>query len=106
MGISLETPQVGRGKEEERSARLENNAATKRLSLAMRRKKSKTGEDVSYQTVQVGHGDAATTQLKLALETEEERRAKNGLTWIETGVFKNKTNSGKELACPVVGAIF
>ena len=42
---------------------------------------------------QVGHGDGrkkesklekivATTQLKLALETEEERRAKNGLIWI------------------------
>ena len=60
-----------------------------------RRKKRKTGEDGSYQTAQVGHGDGrkkksktekmvATTQLRLALETEEERRAKNGsdLIWI------------------------
>ena len=55
---------------------------------------------------QVGHGDGrrkkarlekmvATTQLRLALETEEERRAKkrNGfdldLIWIEIGVFKH-----------------
>ena len=32
----------------------------------------------------------ATTQLRLALETEEERRAKNGLDliWIEIGVLK------------------
>ena len=34
----------------------------------------------------------ATTQLSLALETEEERRAKNGfdldLIWIEIGVLK------------------
>ena len=31
----------------------------------------------------------ATTQLRLALETEEERRAKNGLDliWIEIGFF-------------------
>ena len=58
-----------------------------------RRKKSKTGVDGSYQTAQVGHGDGrkkkarlekmvATTQLRLALETEEERRAKNGLNLI------------------------
>ena len=34
----------------------------------------------------------ATTRLKLALETEEERRAKKGmdLICIEIGVFKNK----------------
>ena len=32
----------------------------------------------------------ATTQLRLALETEEERRAKNGLDliWIEIGFLK------------------
>ena len=58
-----------------------------------RRKKSKIGEDCSYQMAQVGHGDGrrknsktgedgSTTQLKLALETEDERRAKNGLDMI------------------------
>ena len=62
-----------------------------------RRKKSKTREDGSYQTAQVGHGDGrkriarlekmvATIQLRLALETEEERRAKNGLDLIWIGV--------------------
>ena len=35
--------------EEERRARLENDATTKRLRL----KKSKTGEDASYRTVRV-----------------------------------------------------
>ena len=50
-----------------------------------KKKKSKTGEDGSYQTVQAGHGEGrerkarlekmvVTTQLRLALETEEERR--------------------------------
>ena len=58
-----------------------------------RRKKSKTGEDDSYHTAQV------------ALETEEERRAKNGLDmiwliWIEIGVSRT------ELARPVMGTIF
>ena len=52
-----------------------------------RRKKSKSGEDGSYRTAQVSHGDGqerkgrlkkvvATTQLRLALETEDERRAR------------------------------
>ena len=49
---------------------------------------------------QIGHGDGqkrkarlekmvATTQLRLALETEEERKAKNRLDiiWIEIGFF-------------------
>ena len=51
-----------------------------------RRKKSKTREDGSYQTVQAGHEKdeerkarlekilLVTTQLRLVLETEEERR--------------------------------
>ena len=60
-----------------------------------------TGEDGSYITAQVGHGDGrkkksktredgATTQFKLALETEDERRAKNGLDLIliEIGFLK------------------
>ena len=53
-----------------------------------RRKKSKTGEDGSYQTAQVGHGDGRRKKSKtgedgsyhtarVGLETEEERRAKN-----------------------------
>ena len=47
----------------------------------------------------------ATTQLRLALETEEERRAKNGLDliWIEIGFFKISRNT---LARPVMGTIF
>ena len=69
LGISLETPQVGRGKEEERRARLENDAATKRLSLAM---EMDEGRKARLEKM------VATTQLKLALDTEEERRAKNG----------------------------
>ena len=51
------------------------------------RKKSKTGEDGSYRAAQVGHLDrrrkkarldkmVATIQLRLTMETEEERRAK------------------------------
>ena len=56
-----------------------------------RRTKSKTGEDGSCQAAEVGHGDeqkkkskpekmVATTQLRLALETEEEIRTK--MDWI------------------------
>ena len=45
----------------------------------------------------------ATTQLRLALETGEERR---DLIWIEIGVLKNKKNSRYELARPVMGTIF
>ena len=47
--------------EEERRARLENDAATKRLRFG---KKSKTGEDGSYQTPQVGHGDGRKKKSK------------------------------------------
>ena len=52
--------------EEERRARLENVAATKWFSLAMygRRKKSMTGEDGSYLTAQVGHGDGRKKKSK------------------------------------------
>ena len=52
-----------------------------------RRKKNKSGEDGSYRTAQVSHGDGrrkkarlkkmvATTQLRLVPETENERRAR------------------------------
>ena len=52
-----------------------------------RRKKNKSGEDGSYRTAQVSHGDGgerkarlkkmvATTQLRLAPEKEEGRRAR------------------------------
>ena len=49
-----------------------------------------------------------TTQLRLALETEEERREKKDLDliWIEIGVFKNKIFFKDELARPVMGTIF
>ena len=51
------------------------------------RKKRKTGRSCSYQTAQVGHGDGrgkksktgedgSYTQLRLAMETEKERRAR------------------------------
>ena len=52
--------------EEERRARLENDAATKRLRLAM-----ETDEERKARLQMV-----ATTQLRLVLETEEARRAK------------------------------
>ena len=43
--------------EEERKVRLENDAATKRLRLVMEKKKeSKTREDGSHHTAQVGLG--------------------------------------------------
>ena len=58
--------------EEERRARLEFDAATKRLSLAM-----ETDEERKARLEMV-----ATTQLMLALEREEDRRAKNGLDMI------------------------
>ena len=61
--------------EEERRARLENDAATKRLRLVMEmEEKRKTSLEKMV----------ATTQLRLAFKTEEERRAKKGmdLIWI------------------------
>ena len=74
-----------RGDENELDRKLRLDTATKRLRLAIR--KRKTGEDGSYRAAQFGHGDVkerkarlqkmvATTQLRLALETEEERRAR------------------------------
>ena len=51
----------------------------------------------------------ATTQLKLALETEDERRAKNGFGFnsgLDWSFQKTKKNSREELARPVMGAIF
>ena len=64
------------------------------------KKESKTGEDGNYQTAQVGHGDGrkkkarlekkvATTQLRLALETEEQKMdwIVLDLIWIEIGFF-------------------
>ena len=53
--------------EEERRARLENDAATKRLRLPM-----ETDEERKARLEKM----VATTQLRLALETEEERRAR------------------------------
>ena len=58
--------------EEERRAR-ENDAATKRLRLAM-----ETDEERKARLEKM----VATTQLRLALETEEERTAKKGLDLI------------------------
>ena len=87
--------------EEERRASLENDAATKRLRLAM-----ETDEERKALQKMV-----ATTQLRLAMETEEERRAgiqfrfDIDLIWIEIGVFKNKI-SRNGLTCPIIRTIF
>ena len=59
--------------EEERRARLENDAATKRFRLAM-----KMDEERKERLVKM----VATTQLRLTLETEE----KGERFWIEIGV--------------------
>ena len=70
--LSMET-------EEERRARLENDAATKRLRLVM-----ETEEERKARLVKM----VSTTQLRLALEAEDERSAKEwngfdlGLIWI------------------------
>ena len=65
------------------------------------KKESKTEEDGSYHTAQIGLGDEEES-----LEIEEERRAKNGLNldliWIEIGV----KNSRNVPARPVMGTIF
>ena len=53
--------------QEERRARLENDSATKWLSLAM-----ETDEERKARLEKM----VATTQLRLALEKEEERRLK------------------------------
>ena len=83
--------------DEERRGRLENDAATKWLSLAF-----ETDEERKARLEKI----VAATQLKLALETEEERRAKKewilfgfdlDLAWIEIGVLKNKLFKGMSL---------
>ena len=74
--------------EKERSARLENDAATKRLRLAMEIDKSKTGEDGSYHTAQVDPGDRGSRKSKKKKEFDLD------LIWIEIGVFKNKKLKG------------
>ena len=90
--------------EEGRRARLENDAATKRLRLAMEMDKERkaTLEKMvaMYYTAQVGPEDGRRKKSK----------KRNGfdlddldLIWIEIGVFKNKRN---ELAHPVMGTIF
>ena len=53
--------------DEERKTRLEKMVATKRLRLAIKtgqRKKRKTGEDGSYHTAQVGPGDRGRKKSK------------------------------------------
>ena len=66
---------------EDERARLENDAATKRLRLVM-----ETEEERKARLVKM----VATTQLRLALEAEDERRNMYlYLIRIEIGVFKN-----------------
>ena len=53
---------------EERRARPDNDADTKLLRLAMeadKERKGKTGEDGSYQTAKVGHGDGRRKKTRL-----------------------------------------
>ena len=74
--------------EDERRARLENDAATKRLRLVM-----ETEEKRKARLVKM----VATTQLRLTLEAEDENSAKKNkgfgfdldLIWIEIGVFNH-----------------
>ena len=93
--------------EEERRAILENDATTKQLSLAMeldgRGKKSKTGEDSSYQTAQVGHGDGQRKNSKTgedgsyhtAQVDPGDRGRKKSKKWIGSDLdFKNKKIQG------------
>ena len=49
-----------------------------------RRKKSKTGEDGSYHTAQVGPGDRGRKKSKKLIGFDLD------LIWIEIGVFQNK----------------
>ena len=65
--------------EEERRARLENDAATKRFRLVMQ-----TEEERKERLVKM----VATTQLRLALMKEVQKMECN-LIWIEIGFFKN-----------------
>ena len=69
--------------DKERKARLEKVVSTKLLRLAMEtddEKKSKTGEDGSSHTAQVGAGDRGRKKSKFNLD----------LIRIEIGIFKNK----------------
>ena len=69
--------------DEKRKARLEKMVATKRLAM-------ETDEERKARLEKM----VATTQLRLGLETEDERREKNGLDliwdliWIEIGVWE------------------
>ena len=64
--------------QEERRARLENDAATKRLRLVMETEEERKARQVKM---------VATTQLRLALEAEDKRSAKIGIDciWILFG---------------------
>ena len=62
--------------EDERRARLENDAATKRLRLVM-----ESGEDGSYHTAQVGPGSRGQKKCKNGFDLD--------IIWIKIGVFKN-----------------
>ena len=74
LSLAMET-------DEERKTRLEKMVATKWLSMEMDEERKARLEKI-----------VATAQLRLALETEEERRTKNGLDliwiWIEIGVWE------------------
>ena len=81
--------------EEDRRSKLENDAPTKQLRLAMETEEGKKARlEKMVATKQI--------RLRLALETEEERRAKkrNGFD------FKNIYFSRNEFTRPVVGTIF
>ena len=80
--------------EEDRRAKLENDAATKQLRLAM-----ETDEERKARLEKM----VSTTLLRLALETEEERRTKkNELDLISKTYFFSRN----ELAHPVMGTVF
>ena len=113
VGISLETPQVGRGKEEERRARLENDAATKWLSLAMEmdeERKARLEKMLATKRLRLGMETdeerktrlekmVAATQLKLAWRQrkKEEQKMDLDLIWIETEVLKTEGRSSLAL---------
>ena len=67
-----------------------------RLAGDGRRKKSKTGEDDSYHTVQVGPGERGRKKSKTWIGYGLD------LIWIEIGVLISRN----ELARPVMGTIF
>ena len=59
--------------EEERRARLENDAATKQLRLVMETEEEKKARQVKM---------VATTQLRLAWKQRTKEVQKNGMDWI------------------------